>query len=84
MRVATTLVVVEGGVILERNTRGTLVLTARRFGTKRAFFSCKNGTFAAEEGPFGLKYLQPEQVYHVYYTQETLPLLPQPDVVRNL
>ena len=25
---------VEGGVILERNTRGTLVLTARHFGPK--------------------------------------------------
>ena len=32
---------VERGVILERNTHGTLVLTARHFGPKRTFFSCK-------------------------------------------
>ena len=32
---------VEGGVILERDTRGILVLTAIHFGPKRAFFSCK-------------------------------------------
>ena len=30
---------VEGGLTLECNTRGTLVLTARHFGPKRAFFS---------------------------------------------
>ena len=32
---------VERGLILECNTHGTLVLTARRFGPKRAFVRCK-------------------------------------------
>ena len=32
------------GVTLEHNTHGTLVLTARHFGPKRAFFSCKYKT----------------------------------------
>ena len=35
---------VEVGVILECNTHGTLVLTASRFGPKRAFFSCNYKT----------------------------------------
>ena len=37
-------VVVEGGAILERNTRGTFVLTARRLSPKRVYFSCKYKT----------------------------------------
>ena len=67
---------VEEGVLLERNTCGTLVLIARRFGLKRAFFSYKTErhlfsfVFATEEGPFGAETSYSEQVYHVYYTQE--------------
>ena len=46
--------VVEEGVILEHDTRGTLVLNARRLRPKRAaFFSCNYQTeqIATEEGP---------------------------------
>ena len=56
--------------IFERKTRGRLLHLAKRFGPKRAFFSCKGGyktyqydhhidmfctPFATEEGPFGAK-----------------------------
>ena len=52
------------GVIIEHNTRGTLVLNARRFGPKRVFCSFNYKTeegplfsfvIENEEGPLGLK-----------------------------
>ena len=58
----------EGGVILERNVR--------------ALYTCSNCKMFRPKK--GLLQLQSEQVYHVRYAQELVPLLPQQDVVTNL
>ena len=47
-------------MIIERNTRGTLVLAARCFGLKKAFFSCnyKTEDFCPEDQSIWSKHWQ--------------------------
>ena len=74
-------VVVEGGAILERNTRGTRVLTARHLSPKLQGLlqlQIQNWTkqqqyLQLKKALLGPKRLAVEQVYHVYHAQESLP-----------